>query len=622
MQQNAARLKEPTPAFAATGRQQLQRGRCGRRAAAASLTWWLLPLFALQPPIDAAKVALEPAKRSGAVGGLEFVASLIRSSTPQATLEEYLASQRSLSSAGMGPTRQQALRREVGLLLGSAKLNSISSLGAARTVGPSPDELVAAHAELNEKITQTRLDLDRKVAECQVRPAALQEAAREAAVATQELSSEVSLLRGTVLKATSGYPEDREVYQTLRASAEMGTRECEMARQAYEAKAAEQEEHKQHLVEIRTSLAKYCGQPSLLQSRPLSTKPSFLASAPLSDGRQNAFLEQLFAQASATSEGRIASSISRLIATVPNHEVCAQVQDALSALEGEARDDDSRLQADMAESQAACEEDRAFERRQMQLAIHRKGDASSELWKADGKLPKLEERARIQDQERAVLEKQAAAAAERCHHEVDDLLHGKLCRMQNMRDQLWLTLGHAERPQDCAVTEWADGACSATCGGGVRNSTREVLLSASDGGATCPPLSAQGPCGQDACPTNCNVGDWTGWSSCSADCDGGVQERSRVVTTQAHNGDPCPNLVSIRACNSKACIRNCQLGVWTAWSSCSQACNGGTQKRSRGIDRDALGSGACPSADSAERLELKPCNAQACSEGTRTRSRA
>jgi hypothetical protein len=55
-------------------------------------------------------------------------------------------------------------------------------------------------------------------------------------------------------------------------------------------------------------------------------------------------------------------------------------------------------------------------------------------------------------------------------------------------------------PVDCVVSDWSDwSACSPECGGtGTRTRTRTVVTEASCGGAACPPLSEEEPCG--TCP--------------------------------------------------------------------------------------------------------------------------
>mmetsp|Transcript_62553 Transcript_62553/g.173093 ORF Transcript_62553/g.173093 Transcript_62553/m.173093 type:complete len:447 (+) Transcript_62553:3-1343(+) len=233
---------------------------------------------------------------------------------------------------------------------------------------------------------------------------------------------------------------------------------------------------------------------------------------------------------------------------------------------------------------------------------------------ATGRLGTLTARARGRDEERRHLAEVASTARLRCKKEVTELVHHKLCGLVRLRDQLWLAAGKKELPQDCEVTDWESGECSTSCGGGVQNVKRHVLINASEG-AACPPLVMERRCNEEKCPQHCVVSLWTGWSMCSAACDRGIQERTRVVMTkERHGGDPCPELVEMRACTAReACARDCELADWTKWSHCSQACEGGTQLRFRHVSRPPAGLGVCPADDDRKRLERRACNLHKCS---------
>jgi len=114
---------------------------------------------------------------------------------------------------------------------------------------------------------------------------------------------------------------------------------------------------------------------------------------------------------------------------------------------------------------------------------------------------------------------------------------------------------------------------------------------------------------------DCVLDDWGGWGSCSADCDGGVQQRTRPVRIEpAHEGLPCGDTTQTQPCNMQSCDANCELTDWSDWSGCSKACNTGTQRHSRDIAVPARGTGTCAKPESHDRLQFIPCNGYPCAE--------
>jgi len=92
-----------------------------------------------------------------------------------------------------------------------------------------------------------------------------------------------------------------------------------------------------------------------------------------------------------------------------------------------------------------------------------------------------------------------------------------------------------------------------------------------------------------------------------------VQQRVRdVKVAMKFNGHPCGSTSHTMACNTAACEKDCELSEWTAWSDCSKDCDGGTSKRQRYVKEPAVGAGKCADQWSKERLEYKSCNQVAC----------
>jgi hypothetical protein len=61
------------------------------------------------------------------------------------------------------------------------------------------------------------------------------------------------------------------------------------------------------------------------------------------------------------------------------------------------------------------------------------------------------------------------------------------------------------------------------------------------------------PCGTDACEKDCDLSDWTKWSVCSKDCDGGTQKRQKFITHEAEGAGKCADEWSVKRLQYKHC---------------------------------------------------------------------
>merc|ERR1719245_2767274 len=119
-------------------------------------------------------------------------------------------------------------------------------------------------------------------------------------------------------------------------------------------------------------------------------------------------------------------------------------------------------------------------------------------------------------------------------------------------------------------------------------------------------------------PNSCQVSNWTGWSSCSETCGTGTQKRTRTVTRQPEqgqnglpSGQACPGLEQTQNCNTQACPVDCVVSGFGEWGACSAECDGGKQTRSKTITTPAANNGvACPTP--AQMTEEQDCNTQPC----------
>jgi len=169
-------------------------------------------------------------------------------------------------------------------------------------------------------------------------------------------------------------------------------------------------------------------------------------------------------------------------------------------------------------------------------------------------------------------------------------------------------------PVDCVMSAWEqkDG-CSVTCGGGVYTEEILVLTHMAHEGVACPaePWERHIDCNTHPCPIDCAFGLWTGWSTCSHTCGGGLGSRLRVIEVEAdHGGKDCIGaLEEEQPCNPFFCPIDCVWGGWSDWGDCSEACGPGLSERSRDVTTSAAyGGAACQGVPHEERdCEIVPC---------------
>jgi len=526
-------------------------------------------------------------------GAAAATARLLSSDSPQSEIRRVVQAHRSETLA-RAPPPMLVLQRQLRLVLGQ-----LSSQVGLRS---SPAVLEKTTIALNRMIAETRWELDEKVEECRERPDALADEASDANLDVQELAAQVSSIRTEVLQATEEYPEDKEYLISMKTELREEKRDCSMELREHTERGESIRADQDAVRKLGKMIHDFCVNWNLAQVSAVGDAARAAARAS--------------PRPSWTSLLRLAESFDaahrHLRSASPKTDFCDAIKDHIDALRGEIEDNAGELDRERQEQKRQCEEQAAKELQEIERIARRKGDLSAAMSQATGRVNVFSERLRERDDERRRLREDARFAKRQCEKEVDELLHEKLCGLVRLRDQLWLQAGKQDLPQDCQVTEWAGGECSASCGGGTQQATRLVIVAAWKG-AECPPLKMHRRCNENHCPQNCVVSFWTGWSACSSACDGGIQERTRAVTTkERYGGDPCPELIEMRTCSPRACSRDCELGSWTEWSLCSQACDQGSQRRHRRVMWPPEGAGSCPAEDAPQRMESRPCNVEAC----------
>lgn len=169
-------------------------------------------------------------------------------------------------------------------------------------------------------------------------------------------------------------------------------------------------------------------------------------------------------------------------------------------------------------------------------------------------------------------------------------------------------------PLDCVVSQWGDyQACDKTCGEGAKTRYRHVDIEPKGNGTACEHLSETMSCNERVCPTDCDMSDWGGWSTCTRGCGAGWQERVRAPRVEPLNGGlSCPHYNETRTCNSQPCSTVCQFSESN--SSCTRSCGGGTLIRTRIVHQHGMYlSAAEKAADPCNDLSAElTCNDQEC----------
>jgi hypothetical protein len=165
---------------------------------------------------------------------------------------------------------------------------------------------------------------------------------------------------------------------------------------------------------------------------------------------------------------------------------------------------------------------------------------------------------------------------------------------------------------DCGVGSWAVwSTCTRSCGGGSQQRSRSTTA-AGFGGVACPHSAETKACNGHACAVDCELHPWAPWSTCTASCGTGAQQRARLVNVPvAYGGAACAHLSEARSCNAHECPVDCVMSAWTVWSACSTSCAAGAQDRTRTVvSRPAFGGVLCSvKLDDTQACTLGPCPA-------------
>merc|ERR1719152_211082 len=297
---------------------------------------------------------------------------------------------------------------------------------------------------------------------------------------------------------------------------------------------------------------------------------------------------------------------------------CYKLQERFLLIQAGIKDDRDALMEDIADMEKHCEETKNTLETQIKNDEDILADSQTKLGFATEKEATAGETARQTAAEHDQLDSDLRKQMKTCNDNYINF-ETELCALKKIRGELMKMKGdgHSGFFQDCEVSKWDPEECTKKCwqkgrSFGEQKLTRSVLTHP-NGGAKCLPLAAMKKCNLQPCPVNCLVASWSGWSKCSAECGGGLTQRVREVKrAMKYGGKPCGATSQSIACNGQSCEKDCELTEWTKWSWCSKDCDGGTRKRQKFVKSPPEGAGKCPGKWSKERLQFKACNMKRC----------
>lgn len=291
---------------------------------------------------------------------------------------------------------------------------------------------------------------------------------------------------------------------------------------------------------------------------------------------------------------------------------CQAAQEAMILMLADVQDKQHDLEMRILEKQTECSAVKQDYTSQIALLSGRDQKLQQSLASTIYEKNQLQEEMRLKQTELTQVRADVEKTRSQCEDNVKSY-EDQLCNLKQMRAGLSeIESGAPLEVQDCQVSQWVPEACSDQCNGGEQRLTRRVISPPGPIGMECPPLEMRQACNESPCPVDCQVSSWSEWSSCSGLCGGGSKSRSRVVDVHAqYGGQPCPEENNeMEQCNTESCDADCKMGDWSSFGTCSRACGGGFQRRSKKVLIDAKGNGYCAASD--DRSQYLQCNKHAC----------
>jgi hypothetical protein len=315
----------------------------------------------------------------------------------------------------------------------------------------------------------------------------------------------------------------------------------------------------------------------------------------------------------------------------PDPPDCGLLHDKLSLMWGDYKDKVDELTMDMNKNAFMFEELKITLNDQITLLANTKARFSMMLSEARSNLAADREEVKAKEQQKEEVDKNYIEEMKKCCERVKWIMFQDMCALIVVRNSVLSTSQACPGDEivDCEVDNWVPQKCTVECDdecpavpdasevyqcGGWQTINRKVVVMPPDEcGLRCPDRSRTKKCNQRKCPVDCEMSEWSGWSKCTADCEGGVRSKTRSLMIKPKNGGiSCNTAEETEACNTMSCDRDCRLARWTDWTPCSVACGGGLQSRAKHVLVPTRGFGKCPKETSRKRFKERECNTQDC----------
>lgn len=311
---------------------------------------------------------------------------------------------------------------------------------------------------------------------------------------------------------------------------------------------------------------------------------------------------------------------------------CDDLHDEMSLLWGQYKDSVDELRMEMNRNQYNWFELKWSLNSQIQILVQSKTRFMQQLAEVRSNMAADRSEKKEKEFQRLELDGQYSRTHTKCTIQIKDDCQ-KYCQYLIVRNAVMDTTPddpcHTSEISDCDVDNWVPEECSVPCDdscdhsvdggaglmgcGGWQEIQRKIVVKNNTCGVECPPLVRWKRCNQIKCPVDCVLSEWTGFSSCTAECEGGVRGRTRSLMTKPKSGGlACNSVEEEESCNTMSCDRDCFLAGWTSWSPCSMACGGGWQDQVKHVLIPIRGNGKCPAEMSADRYNKKQCNTHNC----------